>query len=90
MSWQPEVDELKRRIEMSKAIGGPENTARQHANGRLTVRERIERLIDPNPFHEVGGGSLLTRQLESEVHDVQPIVIGTYTANYQDRGALEK
>ena len=54
MSWQPEVDELKRRKEMAKAMGGPENVARQHGNGRLTVRERIERLIDPNTFHEVG------------------------------------
>src|SRR5262249_61109978 len=30
------------------------NVARQHANGRLTVRERIDRLLDPGSFHETG------------------------------------
>ncbi len=54
MSWQPEVDELKRRAELAKAMGGPENVARQHAGGKLTVRERIERLLDPGSFHETG------------------------------------
>src|SRR5687768_18073918 len=27
--------------------GGPDNIEKQHAKGRLTARERIERLIDP-------------------------------------------
>ncbi len=54
MSWQPEVDELKRRAELAKVMGGPENIARQHAGGKLTVRERIERLLDPGSFHETG------------------------------------
>ena len=38
----------------------------------------------------LGVGSLLTRHLESEVRGVQRIVIGTYAANYQAGGALEK
>lgn len=38
----------------------------------------------------LGVGSLLTRHLENEVQGVQRIVIGTYAANYQARGALEK
>jgi len=54
VSWQPEVDELKRRAELAKVMGGPENIARQHAGGKLTVRERIERLLDPGTFHETG------------------------------------
>ena len=32
--------------------GGADSVARQHANGRLTIRERIDRLCDE--FHEVG------------------------------------
>jgi acetyl-CoA carboxylase carboxyltransferase component len=28
--------------------------ARQHAAGRLTIRERIARLVDPGSFHEIG------------------------------------
>jgi len=31
---------------MAKRMGGEERVARQHASGRLTVRERIERLFD--------------------------------------------
>ena len=35
-------------------MGGEERVARQHASGRLTVRERIERLLDAESFHETG------------------------------------
>ncbi|HVR29188.1 MAG TPA: carboxyl transferase domain-containing protein, partial [Thermoanaerobaculia bacterium] len=31
-----------------------EAVARQHASGRLTIRERVERLLDPGSFHEIG------------------------------------
>src|SRR4051812_1592389 len=35
-------------------MGGPERVARQHDAGRLTVRERIDRLLDPGSFREIG------------------------------------
>src|SRR4051812_47008205 len=35
-------------------MGGEERVARQHASGRLTVRERVERLFDPGTFRETG------------------------------------
>jgi acetyl-CoA carboxylase carboxyltransferase component len=54
MTWDPEVEELKRRQELARAMGGPDNVERQHKAGRLTVRERIERLLDPGSFHETG------------------------------------
>jgi acetyl-CoA carboxylase carboxyltransferase component len=54
MSWQPEVDEIKRRMELAAQMGGPANVERQHAGGKLTVRERIARLLDPGSFHELG------------------------------------
>lgn len=54
MSWQPEVEELKRRAELAQQMGGAANVQRQHDNGRLTVRERLERLLDPQSFHETG------------------------------------
>ena len=38
----------------------------------------------------LGVGSLLTRYLENEIRGVRRIVIGTYAANYQAGGALEK
>jgi len=54
MSWKEEVDELRRREALAREMGGAEKVARQHAAGRLTVRERIARLLDPGSFHEVG------------------------------------
>src|SRR6202158_4272602 len=35
-------------------MGGAANIERQHAAGRLTVRERIDQLLDPGTFHEIG------------------------------------
>ena len=52
--WQPELDELAERKRTAQAMGGPERIARQHAGGRLTVRERIDTLLDPHTFLEIG------------------------------------
>ena len=54
MSWQNEVDELRRREEMARRMGGPDKIKRQRDGGKLTVRERIERLLDKESFHEIG------------------------------------
>ncbi len=54
MSWEPELEELRRREALAREMGGEERVARQHASGRQTVRERIERLFDPGTFHETG------------------------------------
>jgi acetyl-CoA carboxylase carboxyltransferase component len=53
-SWEPEVAELRRREALAREMGGPEKVRRQHDAGRLTVRERIDGLLDPGSFHEVG------------------------------------
>jgi acetyl-CoA carboxylase carboxyltransferase component len=54
MVWQPEMDELRRRQEMTKRMGGADKVKRQHDGGRLTVRERIDRLVDTESFREIG------------------------------------
>ena len=54
MSWEPELEEIRRREALAREMGGAANIERQHAAGRLTVRERIERLLDPGSFHESG------------------------------------
>jgi acetyl-CoA carboxylase carboxyltransferase component len=54
MSWQKEVDEIRRREALAKEMGGEERIRRQHDNGRLTVRERISTLVDEGSFHEIG------------------------------------
>src|ERR1051326_956627 len=54
MSWQPELEELRERERMARELGGAERVKRQHDGGRLTVRERIDALVDRGSFHEVG------------------------------------
>src|ERR1700736_4609010 len=52
MSWTPEIEQLKRLRRLRKRMGGAESIARQHAQGRLTVRERVDLLVDPESFQE--------------------------------------
>jgi methylmalonyl-CoA decarboxylase subunit alpha len=52
MSWKPEIDALQRRLALAAQMGGPEGIARQHASGKLTVRERLARLADPGSLRE--------------------------------------
>jgi acetyl-CoA carboxylase carboxyltransferase component len=54
MSWQDEADEIEARRRLAHELGGKAAVDRQHVRGRLTVRERIERLVDEGSFHEVG------------------------------------
>jgi len=54
MTWLEELEEIRRRTEIAKQMGGAENIKRQHDGGKLTVRERIDRLLDKDSFHEYG------------------------------------
>jgi acetyl-CoA carboxylase carboxyltransferase component len=54
MTWQPELDELRRRRQLAEQMGGPEKIRRQHDAGRLTVRERLAQLLDDGSFSEIG------------------------------------
>jgi acetyl-CoA carboxylase carboxyltransferase component len=54
MSWEADIEELRRREALARQMGGPDKVKRQHDAGRLTVRERIEQLLDPGSFHEIG------------------------------------
>jgi acetyl-CoA carboxylase carboxyltransferase component len=54
MTWQPEVSEIELRRQISLSLGGEERIARQHAEGKQTVRERIASLLDKDSFREVG------------------------------------
>lgn len=53
-SMEERLAELERRRETALAMGGPERVARHHDSGRLTVRERIDMLLDKGSFHEIG------------------------------------
>ncbi len=55
--WQRDIDELRTRRKLAVAQGGAEAVARQHAKGRLTVRERIDAALDPGSFREIGAAA---------------------------------
>ena len=57
MSWRAEVEELARKRALARAQGGAESVARQHAKGRLTIRERIDALLDEGSFRELGAAA---------------------------------
>src|SRR5215469_7751607 len=54
MTWQPELDELRQRERLARELGGADKVKRQHDAGKLTVRERIDALVDQASFHEMG------------------------------------
>jgi len=54
MTWKAETDEIARRRKLALNQGGAEAIAKQHSQNRLTIRERIEKLIDPGSLEEVG------------------------------------
>jgi len=79
MSWQSETDEIRRRRELARRMGGEENVARQHAGGKLTVRERIDALLDHGSFRETGSLAGRARYEDGELDSFQPsnFVFGT-------------
>ncbi len=52
--WRREIEELKRRKQIAYQLGGEKNIAKQHAHGKMTVRERIDLLCDRETFRERG------------------------------------
>ena len=53
MSWEKEVEGIRRRRQLAQQQGGEAGVARQHAQGRLTIRERID-LLTGGSFAETG------------------------------------
>ena len=52
--WGELVDDVRERRVRSFGMGGSELVARQHSLNKLTVRERLELLIDPGTWVEFG------------------------------------
>ena len=53
MDRKTQLERLESMNQAAVAGGGEARVARQHAAGRLTARERIDRLIDPGTFREL-------------------------------------
>jgi acetyl-CoA carboxylase carboxyltransferase component len=58
--WGDVVDDLARRREVSRAMGGEDRLRKHRDAGKLDARARVDHLLDPGSFHELGtlvGGS---------------------------------
>lgn len=79
MSWESDIEDLRRQTEMARQMGGEEGVAFQHSRGKLTVRERIDLLQDAGTFQEIGTLAGTATWTGNEVTALKPsnTVIGT-------------
>ena len=52
--WGPVLDDLERRPAAARVMGGEERLAKHHSKGKLDVRARVDHLLDPGSFMELG------------------------------------
>ena len=53
-SMQERIEELRKRRAAAMQGGGPDKLEKQRQSGKLTARERIDLLVDPDSFEETG------------------------------------
>src|SRR3954467_5428317 len=76
---RPLVDELHERRAAARLGGGEEKIAKQHDAGKLTARERIDLLVDPGSFTELGlhaGIHYSVRGLEGKEAPADGVITG--------------
>lgn len=79
--WGETLDDLKRRRQHARAMGGPERLDKHHNKGKLDARARIEYLLDPGSFRELGtlvGGEIAADGLivgSGEINGL-PVMLG--------------
>jgi acetyl-CoA carboxylase carboxyltransferase component len=73
------VEDLHERREKAKLGGGEEKIAVQHERGKLTARERIDLLVDPGTFVEIGiqaGPHFSQRAMEGREAPADGVITG--------------
>jgi propionyl-CoA carboxylase beta chain len=63
MSIHEKLEELRRRQARAEHGGGPDRRAREHAEGKLSARERLDLLFDEGSFEEID------KLVEHDCHD---------------------
>jgi acetyl-CoA carboxylase carboxyltransferase component len=53
MSVDSKIEKLNHMREQARMGGGQERIDKQHAKGKMTARERLEKLLDPGTFREI-------------------------------------
>src|SRR5207253_11490222 len=80
MSMRDKVEELRRRRAEALRMGGEERLRRQRERGKLDARARLELLLDPGSFVEIGLLATHLGQLPEEAQRSAPadgVVCGT-------------
>lgn len=78
MEFNSAIEEIQYRRSASRKMGGQKAVERQHANNRLTIRERISQLSDANSFREIG--SLAGTAQYDENHRLVDVTPAPYVA----------
>jgi acetyl-CoA carboxylase carboxyltransferase component len=76
---RPLVEDLHERRENAKLGGGEEKIALQHERGKLTARERLDLLVDPGTFVELGvhaGPHFSQRSMEGREAPADGVITG--------------
>src|SRR3978361_396756 len=78
------IQELERRREQARLGGGEKRIDAQHAKGRLTARERLDVLLDPDSFEELDmyvEHNCVDFGMEQQVITGEGVVTGSGTIN---------
>lgn len=86
--WDAELTELGARRDGASQGGGADSVNRQHAKGKLTVRERISRLADAGSFREVGSVAGTPEYAAGELKSFLPANFAMGTAKVDGRRAV--
>ncbi|OBH09449.1 acyl-CoA carboxylase subunit beta [Mycobacterium sp. E1747] len=80
--WGETLDDLERRRERARGMGGPERLDKHRGKGKLDARVRIEHLVDKGTFREIGtlvGGEVASDGLVvgSGLINGSPVMLGS-------------
>ncbi|HSS10610.1 MAG TPA: carboxyl transferase domain-containing protein, partial [Acidimicrobiales bacterium] len=82
MGWSETHDDLAQRRQRARAMGGVERLTKHRNEGKLDARARVERLLDPGTFRELGtlvGGDVAAADgivAGSGEVDRRPVMVG--------------
>src|SRR5271169_2766704 len=79
--WDETLGDLDRRRQQARAMGGPERLDKHRGKGKLDARARIERLLDPGTFREIGtlvGGEIAADAIITGSGNINgaPVMVG--------------